>query len=186
MYPRASEPRLAPDLPADVAAPKPVPDLLGQSERQSGLWGWWLTLTTPRPPDRLPTPREREALRRSRLLSTLQLTAIVLMLILVPRGFLPVVDPGTLLGIAAFALIVLTSMVLNHRGRVTAASTVFTVGLTVAIAGSQLATPSGKIGFEDLAGYDLLVIPLIVAGILLPSRAIVLLWAASATFVVVD
>ena len=186
MYPRVSEPRLAPDLPADIAAPEPVPDLLGQPERRSGLWGWWLTLTTPRPPNRLPTPREREALRRSRLLSTLQLTAVVLMLILVPRGFLPVVDPGTLLGIAGFALIVLTSMVLNRRGQVTTASVVFTVGLALAIAGSQLATPSGKIGFEDLAGYDLLVIPLIVAGILLPSRAIVLLWAASATFVVVD
>jgi methyl-accepting chemotaxis protein len=187
MNPRLPDPWLARTaLPEGLAVPEPVPDLLGQPERQSGLWGGWLRLTTPPLTGRLLATREREALRRSRLLSTLQLTAVILMAVLVPRGFLPVLDPGTLLGIAGFAIIVLASMVLNRRGHVLAAGSLFTGGLALAIAGSQLATPSGKIGFEDLAGYDLLVIPLIVASILLPSRASIILWAASASFVVLD
>lgn len=119
-------------------------------------------------------------------MSTLQLTAVILMAVLTPRGFLPVFDPGTVLGIVGFALVVLASIVLNRQGHVVAAASLFTGGLAVAIAGSQLATPSGKIGFEDLAGYDLLVIPLIVASILLPSRVSILLWVASASFVVLD
>jgi hypothetical protein len=163
-----------------------VPDLLGHPEHQSGVWGMWLRLTTPGTHGGLLSRREREHLRRSRLLSTLQLTAVVLMAILVPRGFLPVLDPGTLLGLAAFALVVAVSILLNRRGQVMPGAALFTVGLAAAIAGSQLATPSGTISFQDLAGYDLLVIPLVVAGMLLPSRVSVLLWIGMALFVVLD
>ncbi|HEX2347867.1 MAG TPA: hypothetical protein VHI51_05460 [Ktedonobacterales bacterium] len=129
---------------------------------------------------------ERERLRRGRLLSALHLTAVVLLALILPRGFLPVLDPGTLAGVAGFAVIVFVSILLNRRGVVTAASLVFTAGLALAIAGSQLATPGDKINFQDLAGYDLLVIPLVVASFLLSSRAVVLLWSASVLFVVVD
>ncbi len=178
----------------DSASPSPdgderVPGLLGRPERQSGFWGFWLGVTTPHITgalSALPTTREREFFRRSRLLSTLQLTAVVLTLLLLPRGVFPVIDPGTLLGILAFASVLVVSIVLNRRGSVTAAAAWYTIGLAVAIAGSQLATPSGAINFQDLAGYDLLVIPIIVASILLPPRVSVLLWAASAVFVVVD
>jgi hypothetical protein len=163
-----------------------VPDLLGQPQQQAGMWGFWLHLTTPRQVSALPTARQREYLRRSRLLSTLLLTAVILTAMLLPRGFLPVFDPGTMLGVAGFSLIIVASIILNRRGQVMAAASVFTIGLATAIAGSQLATPSGKIGFEDLAGYDLLVIPLIIAGILLPSRVSILLWIASALFIVLD
>ncbi len=187
MRPYVSEPRLA--SPTDPSGPdgqRSVPDLLGQPERQAGLWGTWLRLTTPAVRRDALTTREREHLRRSRLLSTLQLTAVFLMAILLPRGFLPVLDPGTLLGLVAFALVVVASMVLNRRGQVVAAAGLFTVGLAAAIAGSQLATPGGTISFQDLAGYDMLVIPLVVAGVLLPSRATVLLWIGTALFVVLD
>jgi hypothetical protein len=166
-----------------------VPDLLGQPARRVGILGRWLGLTTPRITgtlSKVPTSRDREYLRRSRLLSTLQLTAVVLTALLVPRGFLPVLDPGTLLGVAGFALVLLVSIILNRRGRVTGAAAWFTTGLFVAIAGSQLATPTGAINFQDLAGYDLLVIPIIIASIVLSSRVAILLWAASVVFVVVD
>ncbi|HEY7833887.1 MAG TPA: methyl-accepting chemotaxis protein [Ktedonobacterales bacterium] len=164
-----------------------VPDLLGQPEaRQAGPWGWWLGLTSPHVSGAATTTRAREYLRRGRLLSALQFTAVVLAAILLPRGFLPVLDPGTLAGIAVFALILLASIILNRRGRVTAGAAVFTGGLALAIAGSQLATPTGTISFQDLAGYDLLVIPLIVAAVLLPSRVTVFLWIGSALFVVLD
>jgi hypothetical protein len=129
---------------------------------------------------------ERERLRRGRLLSALHLTAVVLLALILPRGFLPVLDPGTLAGVAGFAVIVFASILLNRRGVVTTASLVFTAGLAFAIAGSQLATPGDKINFQDLAGYDLLVIPLVVASFLLSSRSVVLLWGASVLFVVVD
>lgn len=187
MRPRLSEPQLAhPGFPDITTGNAPVPDLLGQPQRQSGLWGLWLSMTTPRPTAALLTARDREYLRRSRLLSTLQLTAVILTALLTPRGFFPVLDPGTLLGVALFAAVLLVSIALNRQGRVSAAAALFTIGLALAIAGSQLATPSGKIDFEDLAGYDLLVIPLIIAGVLLASRVTVLLWVASACFIVLD
>jgi hypothetical protein len=166
-----------------------VADVLGRPERQTGAWGWWLALTSPPVAHfahRTLSARERERLRRARLLSALQLTAVVLIALILPRGFIPVLDPGTLAGVAGFAVIVLVSIVLNRRGAVVAASTVFTAGLALAIAGSQLATPGGKISFQDMAGYDLLVIPLVVASFLLSSRSIILLWGASVLFVVLD
>lgn len=184
LSPEPSLPRTV--TPDRILGSDQVPDLLGQPERPSGLWGWWLGLTTPHVSGPVTTTRAREYLRRSRLLSTLQLTAVILTAALLPRGFLPVLDPGTLAGVATFALILLSSMMLNRNGRLTAAAALFTGGLALAIAGSQLATPTGKIAFQDLAGYDLLVIPLIVAAVLLPSRVTVLLWLASAAFVVVD
>lgn len=187
MKPYSSDaPFALPAAPGQPAGAEQVPDLLGQPERPAGAWGWWLGLTTPRAGGPVTTTRAREALRRARLLSTLQLTALVLTAILLPRGFLPVLDPGTLAGVGAFALVLLISIILNRTGHLTAASVVFTGGLWLAIAGSQLATPTGRISFQDLAGYDLLVIPLVVAAILLPSRAVVLLWLASALFVVLD
>lgn len=163
-----------------------VADALGRPEPQAGAWGWWLALTSPQVAHQAISAREREYLRRGRLLSALQLTAVVLIALILPRGFLPVLDPGTLAGVAAFAVILLTSIVLNRRGAVVAASWVFTGGLALAIAGSQLATPGGKINFQDLAGYDLLVIPLVVASFLLSSRSTALLWGASVLFVVLD
>jgi HAMP domain len=194
MQSHLSDPRRAPaGMSAGLIVQQPaeegVPDLLGQPGRQAGLWGMWLSLTTARlsaPPGASLTTRQREYLRRSRLLSTLQLTAVILTAILLPRGFLPVLDPGTLLGVGVFALILLASIVLNRQGQVMPAAALFTIGLAAAIAGSQLATPTGKINFQDLAGYDVLVIPLVIAGVLLPSRATILLWAGSVLFVVLD
>lgn len=187
-------PNLPDKLPAYSGAPAvldhdQVADVLGRPERQAGAWGWWLALTAPPVPQRAQQVRsasERERLRRGRLLSALHLTAVVLLALILPRGFLPVLDPGTLAGVAGFAVIVFASILLNRRGVVTAASMVFTAGLALAIAGSQLATPGDKINFQDLAGYDLLVIPLVVASFLLSSRAVVLLWSVSVLFVVVD
>lgn len=166
-----------------------VADDLGRPAPQAGVWGWWLALTSPPVPQlayRALSASERERLRHGRLLSALQLTAMVLLALILPRGFLPVLDPGTLAGVVGFAVIVLASIILNRRGAVVAASMVFTAGLALAIAGSQLATPGDKINFQDLAGYDLLVIPLIAASFLLSSRSVVLLWGASVLFVVVD
>lgn len=186
MQQRSSIPRRTMGDPAGGGTSTPEAAASTQPVRADGLWGWWLRLSTQRMLRSPQTPREREHVRRSQLLSTLHLTAIVLTLILTPRGFLPVFDLGTVLGLVVFSVILAVSVVLNRWGRVTAASGVYVGGLIVAIAGSQLATPSGKIGFEDLAGYDLLVIPLLIAGVLLPSRVSVWLWAGCASFVVLD
>jgi hypothetical protein len=192
---RPNQPGAPPTYPGTPAVLDHVPDhdqvadVLGRPEPQAGAWGWWLALTSPPVPQlaqRTLSAREREHLRRGRLLSALQLTAVALTALILPRGFLPMLDPGTLAGVAAFAVILLVSIILNRRGAVVAASTVFTVGLALAIAGSQLATPGDKINFQDLAGYDLLVIPLVVASFLLSSRSIVLLWSASVLFIVLD
>jgi hypothetical protein len=164
-----------------------VPDILGLPTRQpGGIWGLWLWITVPSPIAGLEPSRQRERLRRARLLSALQLTAFVLAAILLPRGFLPVIDPGTLIGIAGFMVLVVISMVMNRMGHVATASWIFVVGLAVAIAGSQLFTPTGTITFEDLAGYDFLVIPILITGFLLPRAASVYLWLGCVIFIILD
>jgi len=181
--------------PSPVKAPsRPIPsyqsfspDMLGRpASRPQGFWGLWLRLTSPTRTAGLITPQERERLRRARLLSALQLAAIVLIAILIPRGFFPVLDPGTVLGLIGFALIVLVSIFLNRARHVTAGSFVYVIGLAVVIAGSQLFTPSGSITFADLAGYDVLVIPVLITGILLPRQASIYMWLSVVAFIIVD
>jgi uncharacterized protein YoxC len=172
--------------PPDESGPL-IPDLLGNPDvYPPGVWGFWLRLTIPQPTKGLVPARQRERLRRARLLSALQLAALMLIAVLVPRGFLPVFDPGTVIGIIGFGVLVIISIIVCRSGHVTTASWIFVAGLAAAIAGSQLFTPNGEINFQDLAGYDFLVIPILIAGILLPRIASAYIWLGCALFIVFD
>lgn len=165
--------------------PPPVFKTTARPDR--GFWAFWLAMSVdPRLKQQYATAVERERYRRSRLLSALQLAAFILVVALVPRGLLPTFDPGTIIGIIAFTVIVIGSMILNRTGRVSTASFIYVFGLAIAIAGSQLFTPTGKIAFSDLAGYDLLVIPIIITSILLPRRVLIGVWLFSVLFPVID
>ena len=155
-------------------------------DQPSGLWGGWLSLSTPPVHPGPLSARAREHLRLVRLLSALQLTAIGLMFILIPRGFLPVFDPGTTFGVLAFGIIVVISIIINRVGYLRTAAVIYVSGLLLAIAGSQLFTPSGTISLQDLAGYDFLVIPVIIAGAIFPRRTPLLVTIACVVFIVLD
>jgi hypothetical protein len=167
-----------------VASPPPTryPD-----DRRDVIWGFWLRLSVaPHDENQKMTMADRDRYRRSRLLSTLQLSAIILTAILLPRGLYPVFDLGTIVGVIAFAVILVISIVLNRLGFWQVATFIFVFGLAASIAGSQLFTATGKIQFEDLAGYDLFVIPIIITGMLMPRRVLLEMWLGCVIYTIVD
>lgn len=153
--------------------------------RPAGPLGPWLRLTSPRPAGIAPDARGRELLRRSRLLSVLMLAIALIILVLFPKGFIPSLDLGTLGGEVLGVVILVTTALLNRAGRVTLAAAIFVGGIAVALALSLVATPGG-LGMQDLPTYDLFVVPVVMAGILLPKGAPFVIWLGCAAFIVAD
>ena len=186
-WPAALPPRDAPDFSASQpeAIQPNFPDLIGApSASRRGPWSWWLHLTTPRA---VPShdPRLRERLRRARLLSTLLFAVTIVVLALIPKGFFPIVDPGTLGGIAIVLPLNILVSFLNRTGYITAAGTTFVITIATAIAWSLIATPNG-LGMQDLPTFDLFVAPVVIAGVLLPRQTSIFIWLGCASFTVLD
>ncbi len=137
-------------------------DLIGMpSQRVRGPWGAWLRLTMPRfAPEQLRDPRVREPVRRARLLSTFLAAALIVGIILIPKGFFPILDPGTLSGVALAFVLVIVCGILSRTRQVTAAGLIFTGGVALALALSLLFTerrfhpPSFKRGMEAPSRSD--------------------------------
>lgn len=158
---------------ASVAQPEP-----------GGPWGLWLRLTGPsRPITRDAAGRER--IRRARLLSVMLAVTLVVMLAILPKGFIPVLDFGTFGGVAIAALTLLVCIPLNRAGAVNAAGVAYCIGVTLALAWSLLDTPNG-LGMQDLPTYDLFSLPIVIAGILLPRRVPFFFWLGCAAFIIGD
>jgi hypothetical protein len=173
---------------AEVAvAPNAEADLIGMPARRvRGPWGAWLRLTMPRyAPQQLREPRVRERVRRARLLSTFLAAALVVGVVLIPKAFFPIVDPGTLSGVGLAMVLVVLCGILSRARQVTAAGLVFTSGVALALALSLIFTPNG-LGMQDLPTFDLFAMPVVIAGILLPRRASLGIWAACALFTGLD
>lgn len=162
------------------------PDLLPpeESSEPRGLWAFWLRLTGPvEQPTRDATGREM--LRRARLLSIMLLVTLVVILGILPKGFIPVLDFGTFGGVTIAAVTLLVCIPLSRAGLVDWAGTTFCLGVTLALAWSLLATPNG-LGMQDLPTYDLFSLPIVIAGILLPRRAPFFFWLGCALFIIGD
>lgn len=175
-----------PDVESEVA-PNVEADLIGMPARRArGPWGAWLRLTMPRfTPEQMRDPRVRERVRRARLLSTFLAAALVVGIVLIPKAFFPIVDPGTLSGVGLAVVLVVVCGILSRARRVTAAGLVFTSGVALALALSLIFTPNG-LGMQDLPTFDLFAMPVVMAGILLPRRASLGIWAACALFTGLD
>ncbi len=150
-----------------------------------GAWGWWLRITAPPQPQSRLDARTREQLRRSRLLSLFLLVLFGVIVVLFPKSFIPGLDLGTLGALILCSGICLGSTLLNRYRLMNAAASVFVVGIAAAIAFSLLATPNG-LGMQDLPTFDMFVIPIILAGILLPKRAPFLICGGCILFIVLD
>jgi len=139
-------------------------------QHSRGAWGWWLRITAPPQPQSRLDARRREQLRRSHLLSFFLLVLLGAIVVLFPKAFIPELDFGLLGGLFLCSGIAIGSILLNHYRLMNAAASVFVIGIAVAIAFALLATPNG-LGMQDLPTFDMFVIPIILAGILLPRRS---------------
>lgn len=149
------------------------------------LWRFWLWLTAPSPSDTPPDARTRERLRRSHLLSILLLALAMILIALFPKSFIPGFDLGALSGIILGAIFIIVSAFFNRSGYTTVAGTIFVTGMAAAIAWSLIGTPNG-LAMQDLSTFDLFVVPVVIAGILLPRRASFAMWAGCVIFIVAD
>lgn len=159
-------------------------DVASGGQQPHGVWGVWLRLTGPRGSQSLDATG-RERLRRSRLLSVLLAVTLLIVVVILPKGFIPVLDFGTFGAVTIAMLTLIICIPLNRAGQVNAAGAVFCVGVTVALAWSLLDTPNG-LGMQDLPTYDLFALPIVIAGILLPRRAPFFFWVGCAFFIIGD
>jgi hypothetical protein len=145
----------------------------------------WLRLTGPRAGALSSDAAGRERLRRSRLLSVLTIVMLIVMVAAFPKGFIPILDPGTFGAVAICGITLILCIPLNRTGFVNAACAIFCTGVALALAWGPLATPGG-IGMEDLPSLDLFALPIVLAGILLPRRWPFIFWIACALFIIGD
>lgn len=161
-------------------------DLIGNPEQRRGLWGVWLRLVMPPTPrDAWREPSARERLRRARLLSVFLFCGFIITFVLVPQVLFPVFQP-TFLGIiaGAFALLII-SVWLNRGGHVAVAASLLIAGVALAVAFNQFSYPGG-LPLSGRTAFDLFVIPILLAGVLLPRRVSFACWGACSAFIVLD
>lgn len=154
------------------------------ADEPRGLWGFWLRLTGPRVTQQLDAAG-RDRIRRSRLISVMLLVTLVVMLAILPKGFIPVLDFGTFGGVAIAFLTLIICIPLNRAGLVDGAGVAYCIGVSLALAWSLLDTPNG-LGMQDLPTYDLFSLPIVIAGILLPRRAPFFFWIGCSFFIIGD
>ena len=145
-------------------------DLLQDNDKpkRGGIAGWWLSLTAPsgaQQYDQANTHLVRERLRRSQLTSWTAPFVFFAPLLLVQQA----ADPGTLTAIIVLALIAPLALVLNRLGKQTLAALLLILAMDTVIEGA-LVTAQGGLGSGWLLTFDLFVIPLIAAGVLLNRR----------------
>lgn len=168
--------------PLDASGPTTVLPVVAPGAIPRGPWGAWLRLTAPRPPRGLLDARTRERLRRGQLLSVLFFCGTILLLAFLPRSFLGGLQLQNLVATSLGFVFILLSALLNRFGHVTAAGAVLVLGVAGAVALSVLASPGG-LSMVNRVNFHLFVIPIVIAGILLPYRASILLWLGCVAFI---
>lgn len=141
--------------------------------RVGGLWGWWLRLTAPSGADRyqqpLTSPRqERERLRRAALTSAIAPFVALSPFLLSAQAS---VDPATMAAIVLLFVIVIASLIFNRTGLQTLAAIILIAGMDLVVEGALISAGQRTgLGAGWLLTFDLFVIPLISAGVLLSRR----------------
>lgn len=133
--------------------------------RQSGLWGWWLSISAP--PGTLSyelaaTKEDQERLRKAGLLSAIAPFVFIAPLLLLQQ----VQEVSTLVAIIILMIMATTALLFNRLGkqRIAALLLIFTMD---AVIEGALIKAQGGLSSGWLLSFDLFVIPLSVTGILL-------------------
>ncbi|QBD77014.1 hypothetical protein EPA93_13770 [Ktedonosporobacter rubrisoli] len=136
---------------------------------QRSRFDWWFRLTAPAGTlsyETAPTPQAREHLRRSGLTSLIAPFFFIAPLFLLQQAG---IDLATAAGILAFMLIVLTALLLNRLNQQVLAALLLICSMDALIEGALLSAKGG-LSTGWLLTFDLFIIPLITAGVLLSHR----------------
>lgn len=130
-----------------------------------GRFGWWLRLTAPpgaQQYDKALTHQERERLRRANLTSfTAPFVFLSPLLLLQQAG-----DMGTMVAIVTLMSASIIALFFNRAGHQVVAALLLILAMDATIEGALLTAPGG-LSSGWLLSFDLFVIPLIAAGVLL-------------------
>jgi hypothetical protein len=133
-------------------------------------WGW----DRPRV-----TLDERERSRRSQLTSFIIAGLMVVAILLLALG---INDPSSLFADLALIVGLLIALVLNRAGHVTAAGWLIVALVCGGVIGALVTQPTG-LTVDALPGFDLLLIPLVVAAFVLPRSAV--LWVGAINIAII-
>ena len=138
-----------------------------------GFWGWWLRLTAPPHAGNYataPNYADRQRLRRAGLISAIApFVAIMPLLLLQQAG----VDTLTLGAVVANVGIAAIALMLNRAGLQALSGVILVVGMDLVIEAALLgAGLRGGLGSGWLLTFDLFIIPVVVAGLVLSRNLI--------------
>jgi hypothetical protein len=145
------------------------PLYLQDSLQKQGVLGWWYHLMAYHlPPNQIPTLRDQEIIRRSRLATFV----LCVQLLLIEGPVIPVVAAAPnhaivlpwLLGCIG---ILLLAFVCNRLGKLTAAGLLMVASIEITVCLKILTVPGG-IGVSSLPQFDILIQPVLLAVVLLP------------------
>jgi hypothetical protein len=157
----------------------------GERLKRAGLLRWWLLRTAPSGTldyDHASTYQMREHLRRAGLTSFVAPFVCIAPLLLLQQA---TSDPGTAIGIVVLVAFAFLSLVFNRFGMQTAAAILLIVSMDVIIEGTLL-TAKGGLGVGWLLTFDLFIIPLITAGVLLSRNYLLVFLFLHITFILGD
>lgn len=182
---RRAGPTVASD-PQGVMPDERSVDLIGNPAVARGPWGLWLQLVMPAvPASYRQDANQREHLRRARLMSVFLFVGFLVTLGLAPEIFVPSFDVTELAVIGtAFAVLIIATL-LNRSGHVASAATLLIAGVMVTIAANQL-TYTGGLPLSGRTAFDFFVIPIVLAGILLPRNVAFVCWGGASAFIFLD
>ena len=140
-----------------------------ESLAKGGALGWWYRLAAFHlPDDRLPTLKDQEIIRRSRLASFV----LVVQLLLIEAPVIPVVAAAPNHGIVLPWLlgcigILLAAFACNRLGKLTIAGLLMVASIEITVIIKMLTIPGG-VGVVNLPQFDILIQPVLLAVVLLP------------------
>lgn len=161
-------------------------DLIGNPAVARGPWGFWLRLVMP--PARATGRQDasqRELLRRARLMSIFLLVGFTVTLGLAPEIFLPSFDAAELAVVGTAFVMLVVAALLNRAGYVAGGASLLIASVIAAVAANQLTYPGG-LPVTGRTAFDLFVIPILLAGVLLPRNAAIVCWAGVSAFIYLD
>ncbi|MDQ2714945.1 MAG: hypothetical protein M3Z08_08570 [Chloroflexota bacterium] len=144
------------------------------------LLNWWFRLSLPRrEPDT--TPAERERTRYARLTSGFTLLVLFASILLLPLSVYKVSSPAP--PILAFASlgIILISLGCSKAGLNTVAASLIVLNTIIQVSGTML---TSKLDPSLIPVFDMLVIPVILAGALMPATAALVTGVANSAIIV--
>ncbi len=137
----------------------------GRAGPLRALWNAWLWLSGPRPQRFASSLAAQERLRRSRLISALLLLVVSVMALLIPSALK---IPGLWQPMLIQGVLALLALLFNRSGQVTWSGLTIIILADLSIAQNIIRQPYGLTN-TTLADLYLLVIPILIAGMVLPN-----------------